>query len=180
MEEKHKVLSRKLEMLIRKKNLKSEEITLDKTINSGALHKSLGDEERTDGELPNNQNIVRNLSSEILSDDQLCLLKKGLNFSLPYKKNPKNDLIIDIETGLRNKSVGFSEKQAVRCSVEKVLKDKLSSYELNQQTKHHYEILDELREKDVFIMKADKGNAVVVIDKSDYKERMESHIANGP
>lgn len=40
-------------------------------------------------------------------------------------------------------------------------------------------IVDDLKSKDVFYMKPDKGNGIVVLDRSDYEERMQNLLRDG-
>lgn len=64
-----------------------------------------------------------------------------------------------------------SEKIAARVDCKQVL-DKFKSSEGHpKHNKNEFKILKEIREKDVYVMKPDKGKAVVIMDKADYEEK---------
>lgn len=64
--------------------------------------------------------------------------------------------------------------------MEKVINKELKNYQVTTETKKQYKVIEDLRKKEVYYVKADKGNSMVVMDKSDYKKRMEEHIEKGP
>lgn len=39
--------------------------------------------------------------------------------------------------------------------------------------------MESLQQKDVYYIKADKGNSLIIIDKLDYDDRMLDHISSG-
>ncbi len=45
--------------------------------------------------------------------------------------------------------------------------------------KENQNTIKSLQQKNVYYIKADKGNAVVIMDKTDYDERMLEHITSG-
>lgn len=91
------------------------------------------------------KSIVQNLSSETLSAKELNLLNKGLNYALPSKTNPKNDLIIEIEAAIQYHP--FVKKQAVRLNVERAFKEKLSDYQPRKEILEQYNTIDDLKKK---------------------------------
>lgn len=123
--------------------------------------------------------LVHNKSNIVFSIDELKLLNRGLNFALPSKKNPINDLIVDVESGIKSKC-DFPNKQLVRCLTERTLTKNLSNYKLNSKDSKLYDTVNELQKKDCFYLKADKGNAIVIYNKEDYFDGMYDHIDESP
>lgn len=122
-------------------------------------------------------NTVNNLSKQIFSDCELKLLSKGLNFMLPPVKAPLETLVFDIEAAI--KFIPEAEKHSIRKACKKSIldsKSKLYSNKLNVD----YKIIKALKQKDCFYMKADKSNTVVIMDKTDYFEKVQQMIDSGP
>lgn len=125
-------------------------------------------------------NAVVNISNVLLSTDELNLLNKGLNYSIAPTRTPVNDVIVDIETILKFRS--FIAKNEIRKKAEDVIKEEEEQpHNTEKQKQKQYEreakVLKQLKEKDVYIMKADKGNKIVVMDKSEYDRRVWNLIA---
>src|SRR5262249_18287543 len=49
-----------------------------------------------------------------------------------------------------------------------------------EQTKKMYEIVNDLRNRDVYYTKADRGNSLVILNKNNYDNRMMKLINDGP
>ena len=108
-------------------------------------------------------NQVLNLSSFPLNNDHLTLLNLGLNFSL----GPDKNFLVKSLASINNHNYYYPEEKL------NLLKGSVLSIELNKNEfsipKRHKQALDELaRNKDIKIMKADKGGSVVVMDTIDY------------
>lgn len=119
-------------------------------------------------------NFLINKSTIPLTPDEEQLLNKGLNFALLDQKFPKKEIIVDTETALR-----FTDKEKsneIRSSIKKCL---LQSPNNKNPTKLH-DTIASLNEKDLFVMKSDKGNSVVIVNRSDYDEAMKTLIDDGP
>lgn len=126
-------------------------------------------------------NIVVNQSSESFSSDELNLLNKGFNFALPPERFPLSNTVTDIETGIFY--MPFNEKQKIREVVKPILMDanNIDTPQLNTHTSISYQnTLKSLCQKDVYYCKADKGNNIVILNKSDYDQRMLDAINEGP
>lgn len=115
---------------------------------------------------------VKNLSSEPFTEEELNLLDKGLNYTIRPEKTNIDNIIIDIETAIKYKPDFI--KHSVRNEVMPILK--ATKRNNNYQRNEEHNTLKSIKEKDVFFLKADKGNALVILDKSDYKHRMEQTI----
>lgn len=112
---------------------------------------------------------VKNLSSKVLSDDDISILQKGLNFAITSSFVPKLDIVSEIEGGISNLSSG--DKEIIRVEVSKALK----SYRPPKAnvTRKEREALKQLKnDESIVILKADKGNCTVVLDSDDYCSKM--------
>ncbi|XP_060518228.1 uncharacterized protein LOC132696986 [Cylas formicarius] len=73
----------------------------------------------------------------------------------------------------------FRDKIALFASIVQAIYQRI--HERNEsKPPTHQNIVKGLKEKDCFYLKADKGNKVVIIDKKDYFERVDSLIQHGP
>lgn len=124
-------------------------------------------------------NFVINESSTTFTEPQLNLLNKGLKHVPPTVSPPLAEIISDIEAGIKF-SIPFDKQNVLRREVEKVIQGSRTSHGRQRKLNEDQKILKELREKDVYYMKADKGNSVVILDKEDYIERMTNLIQTGP
>ncbi|XP_036317693.1 uncharacterized protein LOC118732671, partial [Rhagoletis pomonella] len=116
--------------------------------------------------------LVVNMSKEIFGADELELLNRGLNFTVKPKKEPIIDIIADIESSIQYKTPDV--KKSIRDAALPLIKS-------SQQQKHKHKnkwlnTLNKLQQKDVFYMKSDKGNKVVIMDKQEYDKRMKESI----
>lgn len=126
------------------------------------------------------ENFVQNLSSETFSVEELELLNYGLKFAVKPICDPLVDVVVDTETALKFKSE--SVKYNIRSDVKHVLKDYKvkEKYAPARNNNNNVQLLvKSLQEKDVYYIKADKGNSIIIMDKQDYDQRMLDHIATG-
>lgn len=123
-----------------------------------------------------NQCLVKNLSDEIFSENEMAILKKGLSFNMHHKKDLEN-LVIDIETNIQYLSNNI--KSVIRSDVVSSLDKHLHSKILPKKT-NDTNILKSLQNKNVFYLKADKSNTIVILNKNDYYQRVEDMLNNGP
>lgn len=133
--------------------------------------------------VPNNVNVkplfiegfVENLSSAVFNEDELALLNKGLNFSITPKKPQLVDAVVDIESIIKFKP--FVVQNEIRKKTSEVIRE---SIPVNNAMSSNQKLLNDIRQKDCYYMKADKGNKLVILDKQDYDDRMHKLIADGP
>ncbi|XP_055847147.1 uncharacterized protein LOC129912768 [Episyrphus balteatus] len=117
--------------------------------------------------------IVVNLSNENFSPDEMSLLNRGLNFSVKPLSLPLIDVIADVETAIQYKP--FDVKKQIREKASQVIIETKSFNAMNKpdlDTIKWNRALKSLKNRNVFYMKSDKSNKVVVINKDDYNERM--------
>ena len=135
----------------------------------------MGNERVIDKNSNNNKKKVINISSYELISDEMEVLSKGLNFAVAPNRIPNEEIICDIEYGI--KSLNDEDKDKVRQECAIILnKVKLPKKNLsNEQLK----ALKNLRcNHKVVTLKANKGGATVVMDKEEYNNKMRDHLHN--
>ncbi|CAB3987775.1 Hypothetical predicted protein, partial [Paramuricea clavata] len=107
---------------------------------------------------------VVNLSGHQLTPAETRVLRYGFNFAPAPKATPVPKIVASIESGIRD--LPESNKESVRATVTNILKYSKppTTCNLSRQQKL---ALKNLRE-DITIIPADKGKAIVVMDKDDY------------
>ena len=135
----------------------------------------------------NPDDVIRNYSSYQLSDVEKSLLSRGLNFAIPPKKLKYQDYLLPFELLYRDvKDVDEVKDSLIHLKAR--LKDVgLSSFRLYNKKDHRFENLDSdeyeaflglAGNDNIIIQKADKGNTVVIVDKSSYVQRMEDLLSD--
>lgn len=120
------------------------------------------------------EGFVVNRSSQEFSSEQVQVLQNGLNYALTSKPD-LNQIIIDLETAIDSCQISLDQKNTARTFTE----DTLKTLEHTPNT-HETNIIKELKDKPVFYTKADKGNAIVILDKINYDNLMIEKLNNGP
>ena len=118
---------------------------------------------------------VKNISSIILTEDQIKVLEKGGDFAVTPKKIPIEDYIVTTEMASTMMTKG--EAAAMRAEVtEMLMKSKPPESNLKR---NEWKALRELkRNKEIVILNADKGKCLVVMDRSEYIRKMEEKLAD--
>jgi len=112
---------------------------------------------------------VRNCSDRILSDPELAVLAKGLNFAVAPSKVPVEDIITETESACRNlpKNKADDLRVKVRTTISKYNPGKHQNL-----SKEEIQAIQTLRkDKSICILPADKGRCAVVLNRSTYKEK---------
>lgn len=112
-----------------------------------------------------------NLSSVEFTKDEMNILNKRLNFTPFPEKLDVESTIVDIETSI--KYLRDFEKETVRKAVRPIIKNAIITAKLKPPIRAKVDIIANLKEKDVYYLKADKGNRMVIMDKTEYEKRME-------
>ena len=108
---------------------------------------------------------VVNLTERNLTPNQQEVLRMGLNFAPVPTKFPLQDTIASVEEAARQ-----LPKNDLRGCVCRILRS--ARLPKDNMKKEHQKTLKELRSlEDEVILPADKGNATVVMKRSDYDER---------
>ena len=129
--------------------------------------------------LLDNTKVVVNISSYNLTDTEMVLLSKGLNFSVPPQQLDKTDVMTSFEMLLRETSqVPSNCWQRLKSRLKNVCLSYVYSYDqrtCNNLSKQEKLALKELYQKhDLVICKPDKGNGVVILDRSAYLQKMDN------
>ena len=132
--------------------------------------------------------IIHNYSSYELTPSQISVLMKGLNYGTPPKKLKYEDFMLPFELLYRDvKNLGQNEEERVFAKNE-LRNIAFSSFKMFNKKDHKFENISE-SERDAFleliemdniiIQKADKGNVIVIVDKTSYFTKMNSILSDG-
>ena len=120
---------------------------------------------------------VINLSSRPLSDTEVSLLKKGLNFALIPSNIPVTEIVAKVKSTMR--TLDSEQADTVRRTVNVILQQ-VKPPKPNI-TKDKQEALKNLKQDDtITVLPADKGRACVVQDTNTYHDKMKTLIETGP
>ena len=129
--------------------------------------------------------VIANYSSYNLSENAKKLLVKGLNFAFPLRKLYYADYLAPYELLLRdvkNLPVEDNILATIKIDLKKICFSSLDRYKFEDKinlTKEEMQVLRDLLScDDTVIQKADKGNSVVVLNKSDYLKRMKEILSD--
>ena len=119
---------------------------------------------------------VINLSDTPLTEAQTSLLAHGPNFAIIPRHPPKEEYVASIEYACQKLNEGKAEE--LRVEIKNILKK--SQPNKSNITKEELRAIKELKQDDQrIILTADKGVALVVLNKADYIERAEQ-LLNQP
>lgn len=121
---------------------------------------------------PPNFPFVINRSTVDFTVDQLTLLNKGLKYRPAPEKIPLDEIVVHVEASMERC------RENVRQWVREEVKPMIAQCTLNRG--REFNIIKELKQKDVVYTNPDKGKGVVILNKTDYTEAMELHIREGP
>jgi hypothetical protein len=111
-----------------------------------------------------------------VDQDVINVLQKGLNFAVTPKSIPTEEFICNIECGISN--LGKDEAEVIRQEAAHILRR--SKPPKSNITKEERDALKKLKEKDdIVVLKSDKGNNTVIMDKSDYTKKAYEIIHSG-
>lgn len=109
------------------------------------------------------------VSALLNSPNQLSVLEKGLNFTPTHNKDITKDVIVSLESILHKFS--SQDKEIVRSTITTTLNKPRKRRRRNLH-KDEYIALKQLRsEKSIVILKADKGNCTVIMDRTAYDSK---------
>ena len=120
---------------------------------------------------------VRNLSSRILTETETQLLQKGLAFNNSQGGLRNEVIVAKVDACVSN----LPTKQAdmIRYQVAQVLRTPVK-VKANLTWAEKVAVNALRNDKTITIIRADKGNATVILDTVDYVTKLEQHIAKGP
>jgi hypothetical protein len=110
---------------------------------------------------------IHNYSNHTLTTDELAVLQKGLNYNTSNART--TDFIASFEAGLQSTTASDEDKQQARAAVTGMLQRQRRNQPLSRKERV---ALKTLRNDDsIVIITADKGNAIVILDKTEYKRK---------
>ena len=113
---------------------------------------------------------LMNLSNTVLSEEEEDVLRLGLNFVPTPKAVPHIDHIAGVEAALQRAKLPLETSEEVRAKVCSLLKT-TPKPEKNLSVPQ-LKAIRSLRKRDtIAILKADKGNATVVMNREDYHQK---------
>lgn len=120
---------------------------------------------------------IHNLSSIVLTNDEHRVLERGLNFALVPKRIPHTDIIASVESAIG--ACNNEDKAIVRKKVSTILKR--AKKPKQNVTASEMSALKRLKDNDsIMVLPADKGKAVVILDTSEYLDKLGAIVATGP
>ncbi|CAF1119945.1 unnamed protein product, partial [Didymodactylos carnosus] len=140
-------------------------------------------------ETPNSEKTVHNVLSRELTKDEESILSKGLEFCVDTRITDTVEFKTEIELMAYNilKQLDEPNKKTLdKRLANGVRKVAYQFLKMNKQKKlinvspNEIQALRSLsKDKSIVVMKADKGNACVVMDKEQYKQKVEELLAQG-
>ena len=132
--------------------------------------------------------LIFNFSSHVLTGSQESILMKGLNYALPPKSLKHEDYLLNFELLFRSVNAGNycndGEMEHFRLDLANIAYSSLKFYnrkkkKLENITEEEHNALNQLLSlDDIIIQKADKGNVIVVLDRSTYIDKMENILSD--
>ena len=131
------------------------------------------------------EKVIFNYSSLQLNDIEKNVLCKGLNFCLPPRKLNYADTLVSFELlyrDIKNLEMNHEERESIKARMKDISFSMYNNYDPKQEenlTADELKALNNLKSRsDIIIQKSDKGNSIVIIDKSSYIEKMESILSD--
>lgn len=124
-----------------------------------------------------------NLSAVVLDDDDVDVLNLGFKFNF-HKNLSSNDLAllaIEAERILETFG-GLSNTDLIRTNVASTInqylktKNNHNNYTMDRKLK---KLTNKVKDNNLVITKADKSNCIVILDRVDYVDRVESFLRDG-
>jgi len=113
--------------------------------------------------------VVKNISNRSLSVNEEKVLALGLNFAVAPKHIPFRDIIAATETTARQ--LNSEQAKLLRTGVSQAL-SRARPPKSNLDKSMHRAIKDLREDNSIVILPADKGNATVVMDRTEYTTKM--------
>ncbi|XP_059055428.1 uncharacterized protein LOC131849377 [Achroia grisella] len=115
--------------------------------------------------------VVINLSGEKLDYATVSILAKGLNFALTPRRVPYESIIGSVEEAINRNKIPYNDAESLRQDVANILrKTKLPKSNVTAEERYALECIRE--NENILVLKADKGNATVVMNTSDYDSKI--------
>ena len=128
-----------------------------------------------------------NFSSRLITDKEKDILSKGLNFAIPPSKlnfcgflTPFEKFYNQLKSETFNDRSGFFP-DSVKCKLKDIAFSGFRSYSRPSflYTQDDIDTLNDLKnDKSIVIMKPNKGNGVVILNKDDYNKKMDAILSD--
>ena len=133
------------------------------------------------------EKVIFNFSSRVLTSDEKSLLVRGLNLSIPPKKlnyadflHPFEHLFYQIHKD--NPDIRAEQSDPLSAALKASAYDCINSYdaklEQNLPSDEVEALKQLLHDEKIIIQKSDKGNSVVILNKTDYSARMRELLSD--
>jgi len=121
-------------------------------------------------------NWVRNISSRPLDQTETHVLSYGLKHSVTPRRIPTESIVSSVEAVLsRQRDLSESAKDNIRSRIASTVQS--ASIPDNNLTKDEQRALKRLKnDENIVILPADKGRVTVVMDKTDYFDKMDALV----
>ena len=161
----------KFNRLVHKTSNKDMETSASSSNYNNQLQTSRGQYDQVISSNNNNIKWVVNLSKIPLSPPQYSVLGEGPNFAVTPKAPPKVDYI----SAIKSISHKLTEQHAqeLKSDVNNLLK-RVSTPKANLTKKERKALTELKRDPDRMVLTADKGVALIVIDKEEYKQKADN------
>ena len=135
--------------------------------------------------LPEDIDSIINLSSHPLNSNEASLLNKGLNFGLKKRSKPLNNkietekLFYNLEQKQNSNIITIDEKEDLKIKLKNFAIRKSTDTSHDNLTSEERQAIKSLRENpDIVIQRPDKGGGVVVMNRSDYNDKLKTLISD--
>ena len=121
-------------------------------------------------------NWVRNISSRPLDETESRVLSYGLKHSVTPRRIPTETVVSSVEAALScHRDLSEPGKDNIRSRVASTIQS--ASITDSNLTKDERQVLKQLKtDEDIVILPADKGRVTVVMDKTDYYDKMDTLV----
>lgn len=115
------------------------------------------------------------MSSRQLDEREMSLLSKGLKFAPAPRTIPVREIVTEVESSIQ--SLDATTRSEIRNKVTSILA--CAKPPQSNLSKADVETIRKLKEDDtIIIIKADKGNATVIMDRKTYDEKLETLLSD--
>ena len=114
---------------------------------------------------------IENLSSKVLTPEEIHILSKGPKFCLPHPRVNFSEIVSSVEAGIFGSRGIVENPDLLRGEVVKNLLN-FTPYSSNSKTRETQILVNLKRDPDIIITRADKGNKIVILDKISYNKKV--------
>ena len=131
------------------------------------------------------EKVLFNFSSHQLTEHEKSLLSRGLNFAIPPKDLNYADYLLPFELLFRDIDLldiprtdrDFIQGRLRDCAFTSY-RDVGKNIDRNLSKEEHFALKNLVKNKDLIIQEADKGNTVVILNKNDYNLKMKKILSD--